>query len=124
MTVVGNGRRAGAVAVPPEPRTVPDPLEPEARLFADLRSRPAGLGAREVERRLTAYGRNEITRRGGRRWTREVVAQLAHPLALLLWGASVLAWLAGTPILAVAIVAVILLNAVFALVQEHQAERA
>jgi calcium-translocating P-type ATPase len=124
MTVVGNGKRADAVAVGPGSRTVPDPLEPEARLFADLRSRRAGLGTREVERRLTAYGRNEITRRGRRRWSREVVAQLTHPLALLLWGASVLAWLAGTPILAAAIVAVILLNAVFALVQEHQAERA
>jgi P-type E1-E2 ATPase len=41
-----------------------------------------------------------------------------------LWGAAVLAWLAGSPILAGAIVAVILLNAVFALEQEHQAERA
>jgi calcium-translocating P-type ATPase len=124
MTIVGNGKRADAVVAPPEPRTRLDPLEPEERLFADLRSRPAGLGTREVERRLTAYGRNEITRRGRRRWSREVVAQLTHPLALLLWGAAVLAWLAGTPILAGAIVAVILLNAVFALLQEHQAERA
>ncbi len=124
MNLAGNGKRAGGVVAPPEPHTLPDPLEPEERLFADLRSRPAGLGTREVERRLTAYGRNEITRRGRRRWSREVVTQLMHPLALLLWGAAVLAWFAGTPILAGAIVAVILLNAVFALLQEHQAERA
>ena len=44
-------------------RLVPDPLEPEDRLFADLRSRPSGLGAREAERRLFQFGRNELTRR-------------------------------------------------------------
>jgi len=38
--------------------------------------------------------------------------------------AAVLAWLAGTPVLTVTIVAVIMLNARFAFVQEMQAERA
>ncbi|GAB3844096.1 hypothetical protein [Dactylosporangium cerinum] len=38
--------------------------------------------------------------------------------------AAVLAWFGGTPALAVAVVAVILLNAGFAFVQEMQAERA
>lgn len=106
------------------PPKAPDPLEPEERLFADLRSRPEGLASREVERRLVQYGANELVRRGRRRWWREVVVQLTHPLALLLWAASLLAWFAGTPILAVAIVAVIVLNALFALLQERQAERA
>jgi calcium-translocating P-type ATPase len=102
----------------------PDPLEPEARLYRDLGSRPGGLAEREAEWRLAQYGPNEITRRARRRWWRDVTAQLTHPLALLLWAASVLAWLAGTPVLAGAIVAVVLGNAVFALVQERQAERA
>jgi calcium-translocating P-type ATPase len=101
-----------------------DPLESEEQLFRDLRSRPGGLSSREVDRRLLHYGPNEIVRRGGSRWWRGVLAQLTHPLALLLWGASVLALLAGTAVLAAAIVAVILLNAGFALLQEHQAERA
>jgi calcium-translocating P-type ATPase len=103
---------------------VPDPLEPPERLFRDLRSSPAGLASREVERRLVHYGPNEIVRRGtGGSW-RPVVAQLTHPLALLLWAAGALAYAAGTPILAGAIVAVILLNAIFALLQERQAEQA
>src|SRR5207342_1490065 len=72
MNVSGNGRRAGVALAPPDARALPDPLEPEQRLFADLRSRSAGLETREVERRLTYYGRNEITRRGRRRWWREV----------------------------------------------------
>src|SRR5690242_13411010 len=102
----------------------PSPLQTEERLFGELRSRRQGLDGREVERRLIQYGPNELVRRGRRHWGREVMAQLTHPLALLLWAASVLAWFAGTPVLSGAIVAVILLNAAFALLQERQAERA
>jgi magnesium-transporting ATPase (P-type) len=47
-----------------------------------------------------------------------------HPLALLLWVASGLAWIAGTPVLAAAIAAVVIVNAAFAFVQERQAARA
>jgi calcium-translocating P-type ATPase len=122
MNVIGNGRgRATALTVPPP---APDPLEPEERLYRDLRSRAQGLDSREAERRLTQYGTNEISRRGRRHWLRGVVVQLTHPLALLLWAAAALAWFASTPALAIAIVGVILLNAAFALLQERQAERA
>ena len=103
---------------------VPSPLVTEERLFQALHAAPNGLSTREAERRLLVHGPNELVRRGGRRWLHEVVTQLVHPLALLLWAASVLAWAAGTPILSAAIVGVVLLNAAFALVQEHQAERA
>ena len=50
--------------------------------------------------------------------------QFTHPLALLLWAAAGLAWLAGIEAVAIAIVVVIVLNAVFAFFQEVQAERA
>ncbi len=113
-----NGRVSAAGLQPPSP------LQAEERLFGELRSRRQGLDGREVERRLIQYGPNEIVRRGHRHWGREVISQLTHPLALLLWAASLLAWFAGTPVLSGAIVAVILLNAAFALLQERQAERA
>jgi calcium-translocating P-type ATPase len=100
------------------------PLQPERRLFADLQSSPQGLSEREAGRRLVRYGPNEIARRGRSRWWRDVAAQLIHPLALLLWAAAALAVAAGTPLLAAAVVGVILLNAAFALAQERQAERA
>ena len=83
-----------------------------------------GLSSREAARRLVAHGPNELQRRSERRWPRELVKQLFHPLALLLWLAAGLALVAGTVVLAAAIVAVILLNALFAFVQEQQAERA
>jgi magnesium-transporting ATPase (P-type) len=62
-----------------------------------LRSRPDGLSSREAQRRLAAYGRNELVRRGGTRWPRELAQQLTHPLALLLWLAAALAFAAGKP---------------------------
>ena len=106
------------------PRAPADPLEPLAYLFRDLRSSPDGLSAREAARRLEVYGPNELARRGGRRWPGELARQFTHPLALLLMLAAVLAWVAGTPRLGVAIAAVIVLNAGFAFAQEMQAERA
>ena len=67
---------------------------------------------------------NELRRRGGRHVWRELGRQFTHPLALLLWAAAGLSWLAGIVAVAVAILIVIVLNAVFAFVQELQAERA
>nr|WP_238345549.1 cation-transporting P-type ATPase [Actinopolymorpha cephalotaxi] len=93
-------------------------------LLRDLRTSRHGLSSREAERRLVHYGPNEITRRGGRRWPKELAFQFTHPLALLLWVAAGLAWLAGIVPVAIAIVIVIVVNALFAFVQETQAERA
>jgi calcium-translocating P-type ATPase len=101
-----------------------DPVEPLALLFQHLRSSPEGLSEREGERRLLAYGPNELAGRGGRQWPSELLRQVTHPLALVLAVASVLAWVSGTPSLGIAIAAVIVLNAGFAFFQEVQAERA
>ena len=101
-----------------------DPLEPLGLLLADLRTAPTGLSEREARRRLVVVGRNELERRAGPGLAREVATQLVHPLAILLWAAAALAFAGGTPALSVAIVAVILLNAAVAFVQERHAERA
>ncbi|MCF3142542.1 cation-translocating P-type ATPase [Streptomyces platensis] len=101
-----------------------DPTERADWLLRDLRSSRQGLSAREAARRLVHYGPNELRRRGGRRWPRELAKQITHPLALLLWAAAGLAWVAGIAAVAVAIVVVIIVNAAFAFVQEMQAERA
>ncbi|HEY7602949.1 MAG TPA: cation-transporting P-type ATPase [Gaiellaceae bacterium] len=103
---------------------VEDPREALPLLFRELHTRADGLSDREAERRLLVYGRNELVRRGGRRWPREVAGQLTHPLALLLWAAALLAFASGSSVLGAAIVAVVLLNGAFAFAQERQAERA
>ncbi|WP_439381052.1 cation-translocating P-type ATPase [Amycolatopsis lexingtonensis] len=101
-----------------------DAREPVARLLRDLRTAPAGLTAREAARRLQVSGPNALPSHGGRRWPLALLRQLIHPLALLLWVAGGLAWVAGTTNLAIAIAGVILLNGLLAFVQEQQAEKA
>ncbi|WP_457030771.1 cation-translocating P-type ATPase [Kitasatospora sp. P5_F3] len=103
---------------------IPDPREPLTLLFRDLRTSPQGLTEREAARRQAVYGPNALTRRGGRLWPRELAQQFTHPLALLLAFAAILAGVSGAPALAVAILAVIVLNALLAFVQERQAEQA
>ncbi|MFB9716556.1 cation-translocating P-type ATPase [Arthrobacter methylotrophus] len=104
-------------------RGASDPRATAQRLLRDLRASRTGLSEREAARRLVAYGPNELTRHGGRQWPRQIVRQLAHPLALLLWLAALLSYFSGSAALAAAIIAVILLNAGFAFLQERHAER-
>jgi magnesium-transporting ATPase (P-type) len=84
---------------------------------------PTGLSTPEAERRRPPGG-NRLPVEGPPSPARLLVAQLVHFFALLLWGAAVLAFVGGLPQLAVAIVVVVLLNGVFAFVQEYRADRA
>ena len=104
--------------------TAPDPREPVRLLFRDLRTSREGLSEREAARRLTVLGPNAVARRGQRHRLGELGRQFTHPLALLLGLAAVLAAATGSGALAVAILAVIVLNALLAFAQEQQAERA
>jgi len=85
---------------------------------------PEGLSGAEADRRLLQYGPNQLSRRTRRPWYRLLVRQVSHPLALLLWAAAGLAIVAGAEAIALAIVGIVILNALFAFVQETQAERA
>ncbi|MFJ3175316.1 cation-translocating P-type ATPase [Streptomyces roseus] len=106
------------------PAVVSDPLEPLPLLRRELRTGPLGLSGREAARRLAVYGPNEVRQTARTSIVRELLRQLAHPLALLLWAAAALAFIAAIAVLGWAIIAVILVNAGFALVQERQAEKA
>lgn len=98
--------------------------EPVDLLLRDLRTGAEGLGSREAARRLSVQGPNVLpsARRAG--WARQVLRQFTHPLALLLWVAAVLSSVSGTPVLTWAILAVIVINALVAFLQERQAEKA
>ena len=84
----------------------------------------AGLTGDEARRRLAEAGPNAIIEAKAPSPLRELLANFAGLLALLLWVGAALALVGGMPELAAAIVAVIAVNAVFAFVQEHRAERA
>ncbi len=111
-------------ATPPAPGATADPRGPLPDVLAHLGSDGDGLSEREAARRLVLRGPNTIVRRHEGSWGRRAAAQLTHPLALLLAAAAALALAGGLRPLAVAIAAVIVVNAAFALWQEQQAERA
>jgi magnesium-transporting ATPase (P-type) len=98
-------------------------LDPEA-VMAELGASRAGLNNAEVAERLARYGHNTLPRLRRRPWYLELVANFIHLFALLLWAGAGLAWVAGMPQLAWAIIAVILINGLFSFWQEYQAERA
>ena len=101
----------------------PDPEEAVGVLLRDLRSSPEGLSSTEAQRRALQYGRNELERRATVNWPKEISKQLTQPLALLLWLAAALEFVIGSYTIGIAIVLVILINAVMALAEERQAQR-
>ena len=74
--------------------------------------------------RRARWGRNELPAAAVRPWWRHLLDQMVHFFALLLWAAAVLALIGGLPELAIAIVAVIVVNGLFAFAEERSAERA
>jgi magnesium-transporting ATPase (P-type) len=85
---------------------------------------PPGLTSEEAARRLARDGPNTLAEARRRSAVHELVDNLVGLFALLLWAGATLALIAGTPALSAAIVAVIVVNALFATVQEHRAQQA
>ena len=84
----------------------------------------AGLTAAEAADRLRRDGPNRLPIARRTPVWRILVGQVIHFFALMLWVASVLAFLAGMPQLALAIALVVILNGLFAFAQEYRAQRA
>ena len=80
-----------------------------------------GLSAAEAARRRPSGG-NRLPVDRPPSPVRLFVQQVVHFFALLLWGASVLAFVGGMPQLGIAIAVVVVLNGLFAFVQEYRAD--
>jgi len=93
-------------------------------VYALLGSSRKGLTADEASNRLLTHGENILTAKKPRPMWMRFGAHLVNMFALLLWVATVLSFLSDQAALGFAIIAVILLNAVFAFVQEYRAEKA
>ncbi|WP_460993899.1 cation-translocating P-type ATPase [Sinomonas soli] len=87
-------------------------------------SAPVGLSDADVAELRARYGPNSLPRERVRPWWARLGAELAHFFALMLWTAAILAFVAGMPQLGWAIAAVVVINGLFAFVQEARAERA
>ena len=96
----------------------------ESELLTALSTSATGLSADEAAARLEKVGFNEISAVRGTPLALRFLANFYHLFAILLWVGAVLAVIGGLPELAYAIVAVILINAVFSFWQEFRAEKA
>jgi Cation transporter/ATPase, N-terminus/E1-E2 ATPase len=98
-----------------------------SQLLAPANPHPAGTGYQgltpaEAQARIEKYGPNILPRRPPIPVWRQLLAQLVHFFAVMLWIAGLLAILAGVLQLGFAIFVVILLNGLFAFFQEYRAE--
>jgi Ca2+-transporting ATPase len=103
-----------------------------AEVFDALESSPQGLAAARAASRLAAFGPNELRAAKRPPVIRKVLAQLTNLFALVLLGASVITFASyliqsprdtGSLELAVAILAVVLLNGAIGFFQEYSAEK-
>ena len=101
-----------------------------AELYDALDSSAAGLSEAEAAKRLRQYGPNELTVRQQVPEIVKFLLQFKNFFALLLLAGGALAMAAerldpgaGNLYIAIALLGVVLLNAVFTYIQEHQSER-
>jgi magnesium-transporting ATPase (P-type) len=108
----------------------PDPLSQEqAGKSAGSAESPrtqhsAGLSAEDVERIRKIHGLNSLPPPPSIPHWRRLLSQVVHFFAIMLWIAGGLAILAGMPQLGFAIFIVIVLNGLFAFIQEYRADKA
>jgi len=96
-----------------------------AEVLRRLEVDPArGLSDAEVARRRARYGDNRLAGDGGTRPLAMLVRQFTDLMILVLLGAAVIAGLIGDPLDAIAILVIVVLNAIIGFVQEYRAERA
>ena len=86
--------------------------------------RSAGLSLEEVERSRKIHGLNSLPAPPTIPHWQRLLSQFVHFFAVMLWVAGGLAILAGMPQLGFAIFIVIVLNGVFAFIQEFRADKA
>ena len=98
-------------------------LTPDQAL-AELQTSRQGLTSQEATARLAQYGLNVITEERRTPLWKKFVANLTNFFAILLWVASALSFLTGGTESGIAIIAVIIINAVFSFWQEYRAEQA
>jgi Ca2+-transporting ATPase len=97
------------------------PLETVVReLHTDLAN---GLSPAEVQRRLAIYGPNQLAEGVGTSFWQLVLDQFKDFLVLLLLGSAAISIVIGETVDAVAILAIVVINAILGVLQEWRAEK-
>jgi sodium/potassium-transporting ATPase subunit alpha len=86
----------------------------------------SGLASGEAEARLSRYGHNLLQRSRRDPWHHKLLRNLFSFFAILLWIAALLCFVPGVdlPQLGIAILAVVVINGLFAFLQEYKSDRA
>jgi Ca2+-transporting ATPase len=115
----------------PSPVAVPDEFRVDAphtvevtAVLEHLASTPAGLTGAEATRRLSILGANDLPAGETRTIPAMVLDQFKDFLILLLLGAAIVSGVLGEAADTIAILVIVVLNAVIGVVQEYRAERA
>jgi Ca2+-transporting ATPase len=93
-------------------------------ILRELKTSKKGLSSDEARNRLAVYGRNEIEEKKKRTLIMMVVDQFKDFLIIVLAIAALIAGVVGKPTDALAILAIVILNAVIGFIQEYRAEEA
>ncbi|MFB0954916.1 MAG: HAD-IC family P-type ATPase, partial [Aeromonadaceae bacterium] len=96
----------------------------EQNVLLNLDSHPDGLSHQEARHRLTDYGPNRLTPPKGESWFHRFARQFNNLLIYVLLLAAALSWLSNHWIDGAVILGVVIINALFGLLQEGKAERA
>jgi len=93
-------------------------------ILEKFKTSPKGLSAKEAEHRIGRYGYNEIEAEEGTKVLTLVLKQFTDPLVFILIAAIGISVFVGETLDAIAIGAIVILNAVLGFIQEFRAERA
>lgn len=100
------------------------PALPAEEVLTILATRPTGLSSQEAAERQNQYGKNILPRPMIHSLWRQLLNQITHFMALLLWAAGLLAFWIDMPELGWATWAVVTVNACFSFWQEYRADKA
>jgi Mg2+-importing ATPase len=97
---------------------------PTEKLLVLLETSTSGLTSKEVVRRLSKYGHNELARKKRRTGIVEFLRHLANPLVIILLFAGIISGFLGQAVDAFLIFAIVIVSEALDVYQESRAERA
>ncbi|HEX2955612.1 MAG TPA: HAD-IC family P-type ATPase [Chitinispirillaceae bacterium] len=95
-----------------------------SQIFDELDTTINGLSSETAAARLQEYGTNELHKTASRKLLKKFLSNFINLLALLMWAGAALAFMIQLYVVGWAIIAVIVINALFSFYQEYRAEKA
>ena len=95
----------------------------KGKVLKEFKSSLSGLNEKEVKRRLKEYGLNELPKEKKKTKIQIFFSSLVDPIIFVLFAASILSFIVGETIDAIAILFIIIVDAIVSTIQEYRAEQ-